>query len=164
METLSFTDRHVTVPSSKPYEQVIKALQSVLGEGDSRSFAEMVGATKTWDEFVREIEQRVGESGFMIFAQMDHGAWMSQVAHHDMKGMLYVIGNPLIAKQMLEHAPEVGLYVPVRIYVHEDERSTTRIDYDEVTPIFERFGNERVNEVARELDQKLEELAKGAAG
>lgn len=163
METLTFTDTHVTVTSSKPYEQVIKTLESVLGEDDSRSFAEMVGATGTWDEFVREIEQRVGESGFVIFAQIDHGAWMSRVAH-DMKGMLYVIGNPLIAKQMLEHTPEVGLYVPVRIYVHEDERGTTRIDYDEVSPIFERFGNERVNEVARELDQKLEELAKGAAG
>jgi len=25
--------------------------------------------------------------------------------------------------------PEVGLYVPMRIYVHEDERDTTRIDY-----------------------------------
>ena len=31
---------------------------------------------------------------------------------------------------MLEHVPEVGLYVPVRIYVHEAERGTTRIDYD----------------------------------
>ena len=41
-----------------------------------------------------------------------------------------MIGNPLIAKRMLERAPEVGLYGPVRIYVHEDERGTTRIDYD----------------------------------
>jgi uncharacterized protein (DUF302 family)/GNAT superfamily N-acetyltransferase len=163
METATFTGTHVTVPSSKPYEQVIRALESVLGEGNSRSFTEMVGATATWDEFVRGTEQRVGKSGFVIFAQIDHGAWMSRVPH-DMKGKLYVIGNPLIAKQMLEHVPEVGLYVPVRIYVHEDQRGTTKIDYDEVSPIFERFGNEKVNEVARELDQKLEELAKGAAG
>jgi uncharacterized protein (DUF302 family) len=65
---------------------------------------------------------------------------------------------------MLEHTPEVGLYVPVRTYVHEDEWGTTCIDYDEVSRIFERFGNERVNEVARGLDRKLEELAKCAAG
>ena len=163
MEAAAFTATHVTIPSSKPYEQVIQSLESVLGEDDSRSFAEMVGATGTWDEFVRETEQRIGESGFVIFAQIDHGAWMSLVPQH-MKGKLYVIGNPLIAKQMLEHAPEVGLYVSVRIYVYEDERGTTRIDYDEVSPIFERFGNERVNEVARGLDQKLEELAKVAVG
>ena len=163
METLTFTNTHVTVPSSKPYEQVIQSLESVLGEVDSRSFAEMVGATGTWDEFVRETEQRVGESGFVVFAEFDHGAWMSRVPH-DMKGKLYVIGNPLIAKQMLEHTPEVGLYVPVRIYVHEDERGTTRIDYDKVSPIFERFGNEKVNEVARGLDRELEKLAKGAVG
>jgi hypothetical protein len=76
---------------------------------------------------------------------------------------LYVIGNPLIARQMLEHAPQVGLYVPVSIYVHEDERGTTRIGYDKVSPIFERFVNDKVNEVARGLDQKLEELTIGAA-
>jgi hypothetical protein len=43
METLTFTDTHVTVPLNKPYEQVIRALESVLGEGNVRSFTEMVG-------------------------------------------------------------------------------------------------------------------------
>lgn len=79
-----------------------------------------------------------------------------------MKGKLYLIGNPLIAEQMLKHALEVGLYVPVRIY--EDEWGATRIDYDEVAPIIEWLSNERVNEVVRGLDQEFEELAKGAAG
>src|SRR5215207_7132283 len=45
METLTFTDTPVTVPSNKPYEQVIRALESVLGEGNVRSFTEMVGVT-----------------------------------------------------------------------------------------------------------------------
>lgn len=38
-----------------------------------------------------------------------------------MKGKLYVISTSLITKQILEHVAEVGLYVPVRVYVHEDE-------------------------------------------
>jgi hypothetical protein len=46
METLTFTDTHVTVPLNKPYEQVIRALESVLGEGNVRSFTEMVGMTR----------------------------------------------------------------------------------------------------------------------
>jgi uncharacterized protein (DUF302 family) len=53
---------------------------------------------------------------------------------------------------MLKHAPEVGLYDSVRIYVYEDEQGTARIDYDKVSPILERYGNE----VARGLDQMLE--------
>ncbi len=63
METLTFTDTHVMVPSNKPYEQVIRALESVLGEGNVRSFTEMVGVTGTWDEFVRETEQYIGKCG-----------------------------------------------------------------------------------------------------
>jgi uncharacterized protein (DUF302 family) len=136
METLTFTDTHVMVPSNKPYEQMIRALESVLGEGNVRNFTEMVGVTGTWDEFVRETEQHIGKSGFVIFAQIDHGAWISRVPH-DMKGMLYVIGNPLIANQMLEHVAEVGLYVPVRVYVHEDERGQEkRIYLKSKTPRF----------------------------
>ncbi|MDQ3910299.1 MAG: DUF302 domain-containing protein [Actinomycetota bacterium] len=38
------------------------------------------------------------------------------------------IGNPFIANQMLEHVAEVGLYVPVRVYVHEDERGQEKTD------------------------------------
>ncbi len=162
METVDFMDTHVTVPSNKPFEEVIRAVESVMGESDTQSFARMVEAAGSWEEFAERTEQSVGESGFTIFAKVDHGAWMS-LAPHDMKGIMYVIGNPLIAKQMLEHVPEIGLYVPVRIYVYEDGRGTTRIDYDRVSPIFERFGNEKVNEVARMLDQKLEELATTAA-
>ena len=79
METSTFTDTHVPVPSAKPYEEVVKKLESVLGEGESRSFAEMVEAAGTWEGLVRETEQRVGESGFVIFTQIDHGAWMSLV-------------------------------------------------------------------------------------
>ena len=37
-----FTDTDASVPSNKPYEQVIRALDSVLCEGDARSFTEMV--------------------------------------------------------------------------------------------------------------------------
>ena len=162
MEAVDFMDTHVSVPSSKPFEEVIQAVESVVGEGDIQSFARMVEAVSSWKEFEKRTEQSVGESGFMIFAKVDHGAWMSLVPH-DMKGIMYVIGNPLIARQMLEHVPEIGLYVPVRIYIHEDAHGTTRIDYDRVSPIFERFGNEKVNEVARMLDQKLEELATTAA-
>jgi uncharacterized protein (DUF302 family) len=57
---------------------------------------------------------------------------------------------------MLKHAPEVGLYDSVRIYVYEDEQGTARIDYDKVSPILERYGSEETNEVARGLDQMLE--------
>ena len=46
-----------------------------------------------------------------------------------MKGKLYVIGDSLIAKQILEHVAEVGLYVPVRVYVHEDEQGQEKRIY-----------------------------------
>ena len=46
-----------------------------------------------------------------------------------MKGKLYVIGNSLIAKQIFKHVAEVRLYVPVRVYVHEDEQGQEKWIY-----------------------------------
>ncbi|WP_460206121.1 DUF302 domain-containing protein [Scytonema sp. NUACC21] len=43
------------------------------------------------------------------------------------KAKLYVIGNPLIAKQMLEQNLGVGLYVPLRLFVYEDQKGRTQI-------------------------------------
>jgi uncharacterized protein (DUF302 family) len=162
METVTYTDTHVTVPSNKTFKQVVQAVESVLGEGDIQRFAQMVELVSSWEEFEKRVEQAIGSSGLMVFAKVDHGAWRSLVPH-DMKGKMYMIGNPLIARRMLEHVPEIGLYVPVRIYVYEDGQGTTRVDYDRVSSIFERFDNEQVNEVARMLDRKLEELATTAA-
>ena len=69
MDTLTFTDTHAMVPSNKPYEQMIRALESVLGEGNVRNFTEMVGVTGTWDEFVRETEQHIAHERFRDLRQ-----------------------------------------------------------------------------------------------
>jgi hypothetical protein len=44
---------------------------------------------------------------------------------------MYTIGNPLIARTMLEHSVAAGLNVPIRILIYEDaESGTTRLVYD----------------------------------
>ncbi|CAF1390497.1 unnamed protein product [Didymodactylos carnosus] len=43
---------------------------------------------------------------------------------------MFVLGNPLIAKTMLEHNPTAGLHVPVRLLVLEQDPQPTAISYD----------------------------------
>ena len=66
----------------------------------------------------------------MRFLTVDHGAWLTRIGLKA-RARMYTIGNPLIARTMLEHDIAAGLNVPVRLMIYEDASSrTTRLAYD----------------------------------
>jgi len=72
----------------------------------------------------------------------------------------FVIGNPLIIKEMAKHAPDAGSYAPVTILV--DERPDgMHLTYDKMASLLAPYGN--VEAVARDLDSKIETLLRECA-
>jgi len=50
----------------------------------------------------------------MLFMQLDHGAIMRKETGRETPKMIrFVIGNPLIMKEMAKHVPDAGSYAPV---------------------------------------------------
>jgi uncharacterized protein (DUF302 family) len=100
----------------------------------------------------------------MRFLTVDHGAWMARVGLNA-KARMYTIGNPLIARTMLEHDTAAGLNVPVRLMIYEDAVSrTTRLAYDLLSSLMSGLQNKKVASAAKELDAKLIALAVHATG
>jgi uncharacterized protein (DUF302 family) len=58
----------------------------------------------------------------MRFLTVDHGAWLARIGLKA-KARMYTIGNPLIARTMLEHNIAAGLNVPVRLMIYEVQRA-----------------------------------------
>jgi uncharacterized protein (DUF302 family) len=78
---------------------------------------------------------------------------------------MYTIGNPLIARTMLEHDIAAGLNVPVRLMIYEDAvTGTTRLAYDLPSSLMSGLENEKVAAAAKKLDAKLIALAIHATG
>src|SRR5207237_50897 len=76
------------------------------------------------------VKSREGTSGFMRFLTVDHGAWLARIGF-SAKARMYTIGNPLIARTMLEQDIAAGLNVPVRLMIYEAAVSrTTRLGID----------------------------------
>ena len=164
MKTITVPVTHVIVSSNKAFDQVAEAVDSMAmaGKIDLGVVEQIVLASKSWDDFQEMLESKVGSSGFMTFTEIDHGSLMS-LAFEGVKAKLYVIGNPLIAKQMLEHNLGVGLYVPLRLFVYENQEGKTQIAYDKPSSLLGQFQNGKISAVAQMLDRKLEELATKAA-
>ncbi len=165
METLTGSGTHVVVSSNNSFEQVAEAIESMAmaDKIDLAIVEQIVLASKSWDDFREAFESKVGSNGFMTFTKIDHGSLMS-LTFEGVKAKLYVIGNPLIAKQMLEQNLGVGLYVPLRLFVYEDKEGRTQIAYDKPSSLLGQFQNEKISAVAQMLDRKLEELTTTAAG
>jgi len=113
-----FTVHHNEHVSSRSFEEVVSAFESAVGSVEDTGFAVLVASTKSVEEFESQVKSRESTSGFMRFLTVDHGSWMTRVGLKA-KARMYTIGNPLIARTMLEHDVAAGLNVPVRLMIYE---------------------------------------------
>ena len=74
------------------------------------------------------------------------------------KAYTFVLGNPLLAKEMLKHDMSVGLYVPPKVLVQEIPSGGTKIVYEVPTSWFAEEGSELLKEHMQVVETKLEQL------
>ncbi len=153
----------LTVFSSKPIEQVVAGIKAAVGKPNIAEFWKSTQATETYAELKNTIEKVLGQTGFMLFAEFDHGAVVRKgTGRETPKNFRLIIGNPLIMRRMVQHvpdagSPDAGSYAPVTILV--DERSDgVHISYDRMTSFLAPYGNAEALKVARDLDSKVEAL------
>ncbi|WP_414517438.1 DUF302 domain-containing protein [Nostoc sp. PCC 9305] len=162
VQTINYTVTRVIVSSEKPFQEVIDALESVVGDGKYSVFEELVAAEAPFEQVKNVVESMLGENGFMRMATLNLGGLLSLMGKPK-KIRLYLIGNPLIANQMIEQNPGVGLYVPPRLLVYEDYEGKTHIAYDKPSSMLSQFDNGFILKVSQMLDQRFQELAVGIA-
>ena len=135
MTVNDFTNKHIVLASAKPFTQAIKDIQAEMGRANTETLGEKLSASKDFAEFTEEMEFLAGRSNFINVALLNWGKVMAKVPI-GMKAVLFVIGNPLTARKLLEAGgPEVGLYLPTKIYVYEDSQGVTQVTYDQLGPV-----------------------------
>jgi len=152
-----------SVISSKPFDKVAETLKAAVGRPDMVQFAKAMMATRTFTELRSEIEKGLGRTGLMTFMELDHGAILAKESGKGgPKMMRFIIGNPLIMKEMAKHVPDAGSYAPVTILV--DERPDgVHLSYDRMASFLAPYGNDEALSVARDLDSKVETLLQETA-
>ncbi|WFU77060.1 DUF302 domain-containing protein [Bradyrhizobium sp. CB2312] len=94
----------------------------------------------------------------MLFAQFDLGDILRREAGSGTpRIMRFVVGNPLIMKEMVKHVPDAGSYAPVTVLV--DERADgVHVSYDKMEGYLMNYGSPEALAVARALDAKITTL------
>ena len=109
------------------------------------------------------VENDLSEAGFMLFMKLDHGAVVRKETGRETPRIVrFILGNPLIMKEMVKHVPDAGSYAPVTVLV--DERADgVHLSYDSVASLLAPYKKYDALEVARDLDGKVEDLLRHAA-
>src|SRR6267378_1346203 len=145
-----------TLNSSKPFDQVVAALNSAVGHPDMAEFWKSTHQAQSDAELQNTIEKGLGRTGLMLFVEFDHGAIVRKGTCRATPRMIrFLIGNPLIMRQMVQHVPDAGSYAPVTILI--DERPDgVHLSYDRMASLLAASNNSEALKVARDLDEKVE--------
>ena len=152
-----------SLTTSKRFDEVISSVNAAIGHPDMAEFGRSTHEAHSFAELKSAVERGLSKLGLMLFMQLDHGAILRKEAGHETPKMIrFVIGNPLIMKEMAKHIPDAGSYAPVTVLV--DERADgVHLSYDRMASFLAPYGNRDALEVARNLDKKIEDLLRQAA-
>jgi uncharacterized protein (DUF302 family) len=153
----------LSVTSSRPIEAVVATLKAAVGHPDMGEFFKATNGARTFAELESAVQRGLGKTGLMMFMEFDLGAVLRKESGLDTpKIVRFLIGNPLIMKEMAKHVLDAGSYAPVTILV--DERPDgVHLTYDRMTSLLVPYGNPDALAVARDLDAKIEDLLRESA-
>ena len=159
-----FEGNRVWFESTRSYDEVRLHLRKLVGPATPQKVNKQESGGDTREQFEKAIQSQVGESGFMLFLEIDHGDWLP-VFGIQRKVVRWILGNPLLAITMIRHDITAGLFVPVELLLFENESgegSTVMYDLPSSLMVIER--NPALRDAARVLDRKLQTLVSRVTG
>ncbi|AZD58808.1 DUF302 domain-containing protein [Pseudomonas fluorescens] len=141
---------HVTIQSSNSFAVVKAKLERLIPRIDDGIFTLL-----RYGETIRALKELEALPALSIFGVRDHGALLG-IAGLQRHAIQYDIGNPLTASKMSRHHISASLYAPIRVLLREDANGVAAFEYDRPLSVFGQFGNNKVDAVARKLDEDLQ--------
>jgi uncharacterized protein (DUF302 family) len=154
----SFNAQRVQYQTERTFDDVLSSLRKHVGHA-TLSEVNWQGANgATREQFEKRVEAFAGDSGFMLFLEVNHGEWLPTFGINR-KVIRWVFGNPVIAYTMIRHDVTAGLFAPVELLLYENEQGTgSTILYDLPSSLMVLDENPPLLQAAKALDQKLADL------
>jgi uncharacterized protein (DUF302 family) len=164
MESRKIEIERIGVRSSRPFEAVVATLKAAIGHPNMAEFVKVVEGPGTFVEMDDAVYRSLGKTELMLFLQLDPGAILRKESGLNApKIMRFLIGNPLIMKEMAKHVVDAASYAPVTVLVYE-KSDGVHLAYDTMASLLAPYANAKALAIAHNLDAKIESLLREAAG
>jgi uncharacterized protein (DUF302 family) len=153
----TFSGTRVRFESALAFDRVLDNLRALVGRPSMADLVKLSSEPSTKSEFASKVESYAGESDFLLFLELDHGAWIGKFGI-ERKMVRWILGNPMIAITMIKHDITAGLFVPVELLLVENESGEGSSIIYILPSSLMATGNAELTKAAKALDAKLEAL------
>lgn len=115
------------------------------------------GPKQTMDRLAAAVESR----GITVLARIDHGAAAAKVGMELRPTEVLIFGNPRAGTPLMQATQTIGIDLPLKALVYEDENGATHLAYNDPAWLARRHGAEAEDAVAA-IAQTLAQLAREA--
>lgn len=143
----------ITVETNLAFEQLADAFERQLGRYDHVIGENLASRHADWEEASTTIDAMNGPHGLMIIFRLDLGATAS-LKGEPRQCLLYLIGNPLVATEIVSNDLRAALLVPFRVEIYA-EGGKAMISYDRPSSSLGTLENAAINSIGAALDQKI---------
>jgi uncharacterized protein (DUF302 family) len=162
-EVRTFAGARVVRKVPTNIDDVIAKFRGQVGRLTFAEVIDMAQKARSVEDFESEARKFIHESGFVIFDEIDHGAWLQRYGL-GLKSLRWLFGNPIIAVTMIRHDPTAGLFVPIELLFNESPDGGCAVTYVAPSSLIAIDDNAPLLAAAKRLDDKLEALMVSALG
>ena len=157
MTTINYQANRLIHHSAIDFEETRRRFDEQVPLLDPLLILRLVLDQSTWRDVEALVDRTVGPTGFVALARVDQGA-LFRLSGDPVQATLYLVGNPVIAREILAVEPAAGLYAPFRVAVYRDALGA-HVAYDQPSSVFASFGSDAIDAIARELDEEIRNSA-----
>jgi uncharacterized protein (DUF302 family) len=114
-------------------------------------------------ETVRRIEAALAVRGVPLVARIDHAAAARAAGLELPDEVVLIFGDPHAGTPLMREAPPIGVALPLRMVVWQEDR-VTRVGFEDPTELAARFGITEHVETLEQMHLLLDGLAAAAEG
>jgi len=114
-------------------------------------------------ETVARLLDAISQEGLTVFAQFDHATWARDAGMDLSNEVVIVFGNPRAGTPLMQADPRVGIELPLRVLVW-DQDGQTIVGYNDPRDLADPYDLTRQAAVLDAMSSLLDRLANDAAG
>jgi hypothetical protein len=163
MATRATSGERFTLTTGRPFADVVGAIERAVAHPNVPELLRKMKEAPSAAALRRLVEDAVGPNGLLEFIRFDFGLVLAKDEPPTRRGAVrFMLGNPLVMRELVRGAPDAGSNAPVSVLVDERD-GQVRLAYDRTAPGLSG-GDPHALEAARKLDARVEALLCAAAG
>ncbi|MDX1512574.1 MAG: DUF302 domain-containing protein [Gammaproteobacteria bacterium] len=118
----------------------------------------------SYDILVQRLNEAVTRNKMGIVARASATVGAKSIGVEIPGNMVVMVFHPKYAVRMLNASVPAGIEAPIRYYITENDDGTATLTYRTPSSVFNPYENAALDEMAKELDDIFENIAKDAVG